>query len=38
MGAMLDPHNILVGKLKRRDPCGVLGVNGRIILKWILKT
>jgi hypothetical protein len=37
-GAMIDACSILLGKLKRREHCGVLCVNGRIILQWILKT
>jgi hypothetical protein len=33
----INSHNILVGKLKSRDHFGNLGVDVRIILKWILK-
>jgi hypothetical protein len=34
---MRNAYKILVGTLKRRDHVGDISVNGRIILKWILK-
>jgi hypothetical protein len=34
---MRDSYRILVGNLKGRDHLGDLGIDGRIILKWILK-
>jgi hypothetical protein len=32
---MRRPYTVLVGKLKRSDQSGGIGVNERIILKWI---
>jgi hypothetical protein len=33
---MRNAYRILVGKPKGRDQFGDLGVDGRIILKWVL--
>jgi hypothetical protein len=37
IGGMRNAHTILVGNLKESDHLEKLGVDGRIILKWILK-
>jgi len=36
MGVMRNAYSILVGKLKGRDRFEDLGVDGKIILEWIL--
>jgi hypothetical protein len=36
MGTMRNACNILVGKLKGRNHLEVLGVDGKIILEWLL--
>jgi hypothetical protein len=36
MGEMRNAHNILVGNMKGRDHLEYVGVDGRIILEWIL--
>jgi hypothetical protein len=33
----IDAHRLLVGKPKGKRPLGIVKVDGRIILKWILK-
>ena len=37
MGDMRNAHRVLVGNLMERGHLEDLGVNGRIILKWIFK-
>jgi hypothetical protein len=37
MGDMRSAQRVLVGNLMERDHFEDLGVNGRIILKWIFK-
>jgi hypothetical protein len=37
MGKMRSAYQILIRKLKGRDHLGDLGIDVRIILKWILK-
>ena len=37
MGEMRSAHRVLVGNLMERSHLEDLGVNGRIILKWIFK-
>jgi hypothetical protein len=37
MGEMRNTHNILVGKPEWKRPRGRLGVDGRILLEWILR-
>jgi hypothetical protein len=36
MQQMRCVHKLLVGKPERKRPCGRLGIDGRIILEWIL--
>jgi hypothetical protein len=36
MGEIRNPYNILTGKIARKRPTARLGVDGRIILEWIL--
>jgi hypothetical protein len=36
MGEKSKAYKISVGKLEGKNHCGNLGVDGRIILKWIL--
>jgi hypothetical protein len=36
MGEMRNAYKNLVGKLEGKRPLGRQGVDGRIILKWIL--
>jgi hypothetical protein len=36
MGGMRNAFGILVGKLKERDHSEDLGVDGKLILEWIL--
>jgi len=35
--AMRNTYKILVGNLEKRDHFGDLGVDGRILLKWVLQ-
>jgi hypothetical protein len=37
MGDRKSAYGVLVGKPERKRNLNELGVNGRIILKWILK-
>jgi hypothetical protein len=37
MGETRNPYNILVGNLKGREHSEDLGIDGRIILEWILR-
>jgi len=37
LGEMKNAHKILVANLKGRDYLGDLGIDGRLILKWILE-
>jgi hypothetical protein len=34
---MKNVYKILVGKAERRRPLGRLGVDGKMILEWILR-
>jgi hypothetical protein len=36
MGVMRNGYNILVGKSEGKRPLGDLGIDGKIILEWIL--
>jgi hypothetical protein len=36
MGEMRNAYNILVGKSEGKRPLGRLGIDGKIILEWIL--
>jgi hypothetical protein len=38
MVGMRNEYNVLVGKYQERCQFGDLGVDGRIILKWSIKT
>ena len=37
MGDRVGAYRVSVGRLERKRPLGDLGVDGRIILKWILQ-
>jgi hypothetical protein len=37
VGEIRNSHKVLIGNLKGRDLSGDLDIDGRIIIKWILK-